>query len=159
MDQPDLKAVVRETWERALDKDRTVSVTVVVDQVIKEHGDLVEEEASYLIRRALIRWVKTLARTEAGESSDLTLFGFPTVIAIPTEPDPEADPDDEPGDEYVYMRTAKAVWSEIESGEVIRVTNVRRAQDKLDQYRGAKEHVRPLMEGTGKTLAEALATA
>lgn len=159
MDPPrrDLKTVVRETWEQALDASRIVSVAAVADQVIGEYPDLVEVEASHLVRRSLIRWIKGLARTEAEQSSDLTLFGFPAVIAIPIVPD--EDDEDAAEDGYGYIRTLKAVWPELTAGSQIREANVRRAVQKLDVYTIALERVRPLMEGTDKTLAEALAAA
>lgn len=146
----DLRDVVRETWDQALDEGRVVAVGTVADKVIEDHTDLVQQEAAALIRRSIVRWIKDLARNEAEAAGALTLFGFPAVIAVPANGYASDD------DDYVYMRSLKATWPDIEAGELLRVDNVRRAQARLDQYRGAKEEVRPLMEGTSKTLADAL---
>ena len=143
----DLRAAVRETWEKALDDDRTVSVPSVVDRVIEAYPDLYAAEMENLGRAALLRWVKDLARSESDSDGQLTLFGLPSVIAVPVE--------DEDGDGYVYLRTTKAVWEEVAAGRGLRVENVRHAQVKLDSYDGAIVILRPLMEGPGLTVAEA----
>lgn len=146
----ELREAVRAAWDEALDEGHVVVVGAVADRVIAEHADLVQQEADALIRRSLVRWVKDLARSEAEAAGDLTLFGFPAVIAVPANGYASED------DEYVYMRSVNATWHDIEAGEQLRIDNVRRAQARLDQYRGAKEEVRPLMEGTDRTLADAL---
>lgn len=146
----ELREAIRETWDRALDDGRVVAIGTVADEVIESNPELVEAEAKALIRRSIVRWIKDLARSEAEATGSLTLFGFPRVIAVPANGYASED------DDYVYMRSLKATWPDIEAGEQLRIDNVRRAQARLDQYRGAKEEVRPLMEGTDRTLADAL---
>lgn len=146
----DLRTTVREAWEAALDAERIVRVPAFIDTFIEEHEDDVESEGARLIRQALIRWVKDIARGEAEGAEQLSLFGFPGTIAIPT------DAEDDEG-EYAYIRSTKATFGELDSGKAVRVSNVQRAQARLDVYVIALERVRPLMEGTSKTLAEALA--
>lgn len=143
----DLRSAVRETWERALDDDRTVSVPAVVDRVIDAYPDLYASEMERLGRAALLRWVKDLARSESDADGQLTLFGLPSVIAVPV--------DDEDGDGYVYLRTTKATWDDVTAGRFLRVENVRRAQARLDSYDGAIAVLRPIMEGTDLTVADA----
>lgn len=150
----DLRSAVAEAWDRALSDERTVSVPSVVARVMDDYPELVATEQVRLAREAITRWVKALARNESETGSQLTLAGFPAVIAVPTGPD-----EDEEGDvEYRYMRTTKAVWPELAAGRAVRVANVSRAQARLDAYEAALEEVRPIMEGTDRTLAEALAS-
>lgn len=144
----DFRAAVREAWEAALDDDRSVSIPVVADDFIEANEMLVREYSDVLIRRALIKEFTALARGAADSTGQMTLFGFPSVIAIPA-----SDRDDE----YDYMRTAKATFADLEAGESVRVANVVAAQAKLDSYRGALERVRPAMEGSERTLADVLA--
>lgn len=149
----DLRGAVRDTWERALDEDRTVLVPVVVDRVIATYPDLYALEIERLGRAALMRWVKDLARDESDAPGQMTLFGLPAIIAVPVEDD------DQDGEGFAYMRTPKAVWDEVQAGRALRVANVRAAQAKLDSYDGGMATLRPFMEGTGLTVAEAAAKA
>lgn len=144
----DFRSAVREAWEAALDDDRAVSIPVITDDFIEANGLLVREYSDVLIRRALIKEFTALARGAADATGQMTLFGFPSVIAIPA-----TDRDTE----YDYMRTAKATFADLEAGESVWVANVVAAQAKLDAYRGALERVRPSMEGTDRTLADVLA--
>jgi len=59
------------------------------------------------------------------------------------------------GDGYRYMKLEKAGWEDLVAGLQIREENVRRAQSKLDTYRGALRQLRPIMEGTNLTFTEA----
>ena len=83
----ELRTAVRDTWERALDEERTVSVPAVVDRVIATHRALYGREMERLGRSALLRWVKDLARTESDADGQLSLFGLPAVIALPDPAD------------------------------------------------------------------------
>lgn len=141
----DLRVAIRETWERELDQNRVVEIPSVARKVIGDYPDLVAEEQERLLFAAIVREIKQIARDETETSAQLSLFGFPAVIAIPVT-----------DDGFTYMRTVKATWEELLQGAGIREDNVRRAQSKLDTYRGALEHVRSAMEGTDRTFAEAL---
>ncbi len=143
----ELRTAVRDTWERALDEERTVSVPAVVDRVIATHRALYGREMERLGRAALVRWVKDLARAESDADGQLSLFGLPAVIALP-------DPAD--ADSYVYMRTPRASWPDVQAGRALRIDNLRRAQARLDAYDGALDVLRPVMEGTDLTLEEAV---
>jgi hypothetical protein len=141
----DLHVAIRETWARALEEERVVEVPAVAHRVIRDFPELVAPEQDRLIFLSIQREIKQIARQEAEDSSQLTLFGFPSVIAIPV-----------PDDGYHYMQSTKAIWDDLTAGAQVREVNVRRAQQKLDTYNGALAHVRPLMEGTDLTLAQAL---
>lgn len=142
-----LRDVVRATWERTLDEEREVDVPTVADRIIEEHSAMIQVESVGLIRSAIIREIKDIARSETEQSSQLTLFGFPSVIAVPV-----------PDDGFHYIRATKAHWDELVAGAQVRTDNVRRAQEKLDIYMAALAKVRPVMEGNDATLAQAIAS-
>lgn len=141
----ELRGAVRETWERALDEERQVDAGTVARRVIAEYPEIIAQEQEHLIWVAILKEIKQIARDEVENTSQLSLFGFPRVIAIPV-----------PDDGYGYMRATKATWDDLVSGRTVRAENVRRAQEKLDQYDDSLERVRPVMEGTAIELAEAL---
>lgn len=143
----DFRTAVREAWDTALDDDRVVSIPALTDDFISANALLVREHSDVLIRRAVIKEFTALARGAADATGQLSLFGFPSVIAIPAG---------DRSDEYDYMRTTNATFADLEAGEAVRVANVEAAQARLDAYRGALEKVRPSMEGTGLTLADVL---
>jgi len=140
----DLTKVTREIWAQALEEQREVDIPSVVRTVMDTYPDLVAQESERLICQALRRELNELARKETEDGCQLELFGFPSVIAVPQE-----------GDGYHYMQTTKARWEELLSGKQVREDNVRRALLKLDTYRNALDHVRPVMESTQLTFAEA----
>jgi hypothetical protein len=141
----DLRTAVRETWQKALESERVVEIPAVARQVIADYPDLIVSEQERLVWTAILKEIKELARQEAEDASQLRLFGFPSVIAIPVL-----------DDGYHYMQSTKAQWVDLIAGAQVRADNVRRAQAKLDTYLGALDHVRPVMEGTERTLAEAI---
>lgn len=139
------RTALRETWEQVLDEQREVDLPTVANRFITTNAGLVEREQSRSFYAMVLRDLKELARAETENASQLTLFGFPSVIAVPV-----------PDDGYHYMQATKATFNELLAGGEVRDVNVRRAQEKRDAYYGAVERVRPIMEGTGKTLADAL---
>lgn len=139
-----LRAVLQSEWEKALDTNKSVSPPEVVDRVIASYPELIREEQERLIREAMLRWVKSLAKDDADGSGQLQLFGFPRVIAVPN-----GTPED-----YRYMRATKATYDDLEAGLQVRDENVERAVAKRDTYMAALEKVRPLLQGTGRTLAD-----
>lgn len=140
-----LRQIVETTWNAALDDHDDVDVAVVARRVVDENSDLVEQIADEAALALIVRFIKDLARAETEQGSQLSLFGFPAVIAVPI-----------PDDGYLYKRTTKARWPELVAGRGVRETNVRRAQERLDQYDDGLEQVRSLMEGSERTFAEAL---
>lgn len=142
----DLRTATRETWQRALDAEERVEVSDVANRVIADYPDLVAAERDRLVWAAIMREIKQLAREEAEAASQLSLFGFPAVIAIPV-----------PGDGYQYMQAGKAHWLDLVAGLEVREANAARAQAKVDTYREALDRARPAMENTDRTLAEAVA--
>lgn len=142
----DLRSATRATWQRALDDNERVEVSDVANRVIADYPELVVAERDRLVYAAILRDIKQLAREEAENASQLSLFGFPAVIAIPV-----------PDDGYQYMQAGKAHWDDLVAGLTVREANVSRAQAKVDTYREALDRAQPVMENTDRTLAEAVA--
>ena len=139
-----LKDIVKTEWDTALDTGKEVRLPVLADAIIENHVDALEEEKNRLFRNAVMDILRGIAKGTADDSGQLELFGFPTVIAIPD------------GDDYVYLRATNATFGKLQAGCEIRRKNVVRAQSKLDGYLLALRRVKPLMEGTEKTLMEAV---
>jgi hypothetical protein len=55
-----------------------------------------------------------------------------------------------------YVRSDKAKWEELLAGRQVRERNVELAQKRLDAYDEALDTLRPHMEDTGRTVAEAV---
>ena len=142
----DLRTAVSEAWSRALDDERTVAIPDVADRIMEDYPDVVSQESERLVRSSIVRMLKDNANRETEESSQLSLFGFPSVIAVPVV-----------GSGFVYMQSMKATLRDLTSGAEVRELNNRRTQVRLDQYNGALDLVRPIMEGNPEmTLAEAI---
>ena len=139
----ELKSVTKQEWESALEKQDKVDIPTVAKEIMVRYPEFVARERDRLILDAIKRELTQLARAVV-QGVQLELFGFPSVIAVP-----------EAGDGYLYMKTLKAKWPDLVSGAQIRQENVQRAQQKLDTYQDALDYVRPLMEGTELTFAEA----
>lgn len=150
MSDMSLRQIVADAWDAALDREQSVEISHVVDTVIASHPDLIRAHGDELARGALGRYVRELARREAQDEGEaggqLALGGFPAVIAIPG-----GGPNG-----HRYMRATKATWPDLAAGRAIRAKNVERAQARLDAYDESLADFRPFMEGTNKTLADAL---
>ena len=55
-----------------------------------------------------------------------------------------------------YVRSDKANWDELMAGRALRESNVVAAQAKLDAYDESCDLLRPYMDGTGRTVADAV---
>lgn len=141
-----LRSLVAEEWDAAIVAEERVHLLDIADRIMDKHPDTVREHGEELARRALVNQLRELARRDADNGEQLSLGGFPRVIAVPN---------DAPG-RYAYVSAHKATWVDLEAGMEIRLRNVEKAQTKADLYREALRSVRPFMEGTNKTLAEAL---
>ena len=138
-----LRQAIRDTWHEALESQQRTSIPQVAEAIMPKHDDLIKHQGRALVVAAIKRYLNCLAKIETDRDS-LLPFGFPEVIAIPDS-----------SNGYFYMQTAKARWDDLIAGQRLRDENVLRAQQKLDSYRAALDAVRPIMEGTQLTLAEA----
>ena len=125
--------------------------TVIPDDIIRtsmvEHPDDFATESDRLVRNAAKREVTDVLKdlTDDDGTGQLTIPGLslPTVIAIPIEGG------------YVYKPSAVCGWVDVVAGRAVRADNVSAAQAKLDNYDDNINRLRPVMEGTSLTVAEA----
>lgn len=126
------------------------TVEDVVRCVYQRHGDAVDEHGAYLAHHAVAEIVrKSLRRmSNEGEAEQLSLPGvsLPATIAVL----------DEESGQYEYVDAHVATWRDLESGRHERLRNVAAAQARLDEYDAALRELRPHMEGTTRSVAEAL---
>lgn len=146
----DITATVREVLQEALAAGDRVVLSELADRVFETRADVMQTHADYLCRSAILKILKRLAHEQTeDEDSQLSLFGFPSVIAVPLDSEKK-------GDGYYYKATPKATLKELEAGRNLRVENILRAQAKLDRYDEALDSVRPMLAGTEKTLSQVL---
>lgn len=146
----DINATVREVWQEAVAAGDRVVLSELADRVFETRADIMQMHADSLCRSAILKILKRLAHEQTeDEDSQLSLFGFPSVIAVPLDSEKK-------GDGYYYIATPKANLKELEAGRNLRVENILRAQAKLDRYDEALESVRPMLAGTEKTLSQVL---
>lgn len=143
-----LRQALSEMAMQMLETTTQVSTEDVVAAARAAHPDLFASAAEHLVDHAANNIVGGILRrlTQDDEDAQLVLPGFelPTAICIV----------DESGSRW--MLTSKAQWRHLLIGETIRDENVRHAVAKLDTYRQALDHLRPIMEGTELTVAEAV---
>lgn len=130
-----------------LDSEQHVTIELVIDCAMGQDPEAFQAETDALIRQAARRIVKTqmahLTNDDSAQGQLPGIVGLPSAIAIPTLSG------------VYYVRSDKATWDELVRGRDVRVHNVVSAQAKLDAYDDALEDLRPLMEGTALTVAEA----
>jgi hypothetical protein len=108
-----------------------------------EYGDEVDRLAFNAANREVKDFLKSLSEDDDSPQLALPGLDLPSVIAIPVEGG------------FAYKSTASCDWSELGAGLSTREINVASAQRKLDTYRENLDLLRPVMEGTPLTTAEA----
>lgn len=139
MSELSLHSILHDCANALLDEQQHVEAGEVVLCAQQRYGDVFIAEQERLVFQAAARIAKSIMRDMAMDDDDqLSLPGInlPSAIAVPHENE----------DGYYYVRTDKACWSELEAGRELRVSNVRRAQQKLDQYDEALLRLQPIME-------------
>tara|TARA_R110002110_G_scaffold283280_1_gene497544 strand:+ start:1075 stop:1551 length:477 start_codon:yes stop_codon:yes gene_type:complete len=141
----ELTELVTTEWEKALTSNKEVALPKLAETIIESNKEAVQRESRGLVFNAVLKLLKGIAKKTADDSGQLELFGFPSVIAIPSD------------DGYVYIRATAATFDKLKAGCVIRQANVDRAQIKLDLFKEAIAKVEPVMSGTEMTLMDAVA--
>lgn len=137
---------LRECATDLLDTEDTVRVEQVVFCTQQRYPDVFAEQTEALVRSAAMKVVKDLLRqftSDDHKPEQLTLAGLslPTAIVV--------------GDGEV-VRADKATWEQLLIGREFRRKNVEAAQSMLDTYDESLDSLRPAMEGTTLTVAEAV---
>lgn len=142
-----VRAVLRECATDLLDTEPHVTVEQVVACAYRRHGDVFAEQARAMVLASARTIVANLMRdlTDDDDQQVLDLGGLelPSAIAV-----------QHPEGTY-YVRADKATWVELMAGRSIREANVSAAQAKLAAYDESCELLRPFMEDTHRTVADA----
>lgn len=142
-----IHAVLRECATDLLNTEPTVTIDQVVGCAYRRHGDAFNQATEAMVLRAARTIVANLMRDlsddDGQQSFDLGGLELPSAIAV-----------QHPDGTY-YVRADKATWPELMAGRQIREANVAAAQAKLDAYDESCDVLRPHMEGTTRTVADA----
>lgn len=142
-----VRSVLRECAVDLLDTEPNVTVAQVVGCAYRRHGDVFTTATQQMVEAAARDIVAKLMR-------DLTDDDGPAQLSLPGLELPSAIAVQHPDGTY-YVRSDKATWSELLAGREVREANVAAAQAKLDTYDESLDLLRPHMEGTERTVAEA----
>ena len=143
-----VRTVLRECATDLLDTEPNVTVAQVVGCAYRRHGDVFAAASQQMVEAAARDIVAKLMR-------DLTDDDGPSQLSLPGLELPSAIAVQHPDGTY-YVRSDKATWTELLAGREIREANVSAAQAKLDTYDESLDVLRPHMEGSGRTVAEAV---
>lgn len=126
---------------------------VIIQSVVHETIMRYPEEFSDMQYDGAVRAANRMAKdfmrslSNDDDSAQLKLPGvdLPSVLAIPAE-----------GGDFVYRASAFCKWGEVEGAFKVRDDNVVKVQAKRDHFSEQMETLRPYMEGTDLTVAEAV---
>ena len=143
------KALLNQALADKVAAGEEVVIPAVVQKTVMQYPEEFGDTQYELALKAANRWAKDYMRqlSNDDESAQLKLPGvdLPSVLAIPAE-----------GGDFVYRASAFCQWPEVEAAGKVRDDNVARAQAKRDHYSEQMETLRPYMEGTDRTVAEAV---
>lgn len=140
-------AVLRECAADLLATEPNVTVEQVVGCAYRRHGDVFNERAQEMVlasaRTIVAKLMRDLTDEDEQQQFDLGGLALPSAIAV-----------QHPDGTY-YVRADKARWPELMAGRDVRAQNVTAAQAKLAAYDESCDLLRPYMEGTERTVADA----
>lgn len=142
-----VRSILRDCATDLLDTEPNVTVDQVVGCAYRRHGDEFAQASQQMVLAAARDIVAKLMR-------DLTDDDSPDQLSLPGLELPSAIAVQHPDGTY-YVRSDKATWVELIAGRNLREANVSAAQAKLDAYDESLDLLRPHMEGTERTVADA----
>lgn len=142
-----VRSILRDCATDLLDTEPNVTVDQVVGCAYRRHGDEFAQASQQMVLAAARDIVAKLMR-------DLTDDDSPDQLSLPGLELPSAIAVQHPDGTY-YVRSDKATWIELIAGRNLREANVSAAQAKLDAYDESLDLLRPHMEGTERTVADA----
>lgn len=132
--------VVRHELDVSIDSDLPFTIDEVVVRIVENHRHVVMDQAEELVYRHLKTVVRNMMQrhAEPDEESQQTIPGLrlPKTLAIPAE--------NESG--FIWRSTNSATWDELQAARHVRLKNVERAQERLDQFDESVAVLRPIME-------------
>ena len=143
------KALLNHALADKIAAGEQIVIPSVVHETIMRHPDEFSDMQYDGAVRAANRMAKDFMRSLSNDddSAQLKLPGvdLPSVLAIPAE-----------GGDFVYRASAFCKWGEVEGAFKVRDDNVVKVQAKRDHFSEQMETLRPYMEGTDLTVAEAV---
>lgn len=143
------KALLNQALADKVAAGEEVVVAAVVQKTVMQYPEEFSDTQYELALKAANRWAKDYMRqlSNDDESAQLKLPGvdLPSVLAIPAE-----------GGDFVYRASAFCKWEDVEGAFKVRDDNVAKVQAKRDHFSEQMETLRPYMEGTELTVAEAV---
>lgn len=143
------KALLNQALADKVAAGEEVVIPAVVQKTVMQYPEEFSDTQFELALKAANRWAKDYMRqlSNDDESAQLKLPGvdLPSVLAIPAE-----------GGDFVYRASAFCKWKEVEGAFKVRDDNVTKVQAKRDHFSEQMETLRPYMEGTDLTVAEAV---
>jgi hypothetical protein len=140
-------AVLRECATDLLSTEPHVTVDQVVGCAYRRHGDAFADAQHAMVlaaaRTIVAKLMRDLSDDDGQQTFDLGDLELPSAIAV-----------QHPDGTY-YVRADKATWDELMAGREVRTANVVAAQAKLAAYDESCDVLRPFMEGTERTVADA----
>lgn len=145
-----LNALLMSCAERVLDVGDYCGIDDVVACAHQQHPEVFDEHAEQLVFQAARRMAKDILRRMVEEDGAaeqrLPGLGLPVALAVRRETG-----------QVKYVRTDKAVWSDLQAARDERALNVARAEARLEHFDEVMDRVRAQMEHDPScTLAEAL---
>jgi hypothetical protein len=143
-----VRAVLRECATDLLETEPNVTVAQVVGCAYRRHGDVFTSATQQMVEAAArdidAKMMRDLSDDDGVAQLSLPGLELPSAIAV-----------QHPDGTY-YVRSDKATWDELLAGRQVREANVSAAQAKLDTYDESLDVLRPHMEGTERTVADAV---
>lgn len=147
-----IRGAVSECVDIVLDDNERATVDDIVSCAWDRHGDTLLEHGQQMVWQQVRSIVKSIMRERSQDDDDdsaqqtIPGLGLPSAIAIPVG-----------GNTFEYVRSDKATWDDLIAGRATREANIVHAQRQLDRYDRAVDTLRPFMEGTHLTTAQAFA--
>lgn len=142
-----VRGVLRECATDLLETEPHVTVDQVVGCAYRRHGEVFTAATQAMVlaaaREIVAKVMRDLSEDDSPDQLSLPGLDLPSAIAV-----------QHPDGTY-YVRSDKATWEELMAGRQVRVANVSAAQAKLDAYDESCEVLRPHMEGTARSVADA----
>jgi hypothetical protein len=144
-----MRSIINEELVRALQAGKQISVPDFSREVMlkysEEYSAAKEQYSISGFHREVKNALKKMSEDDDSTQLRLPMIDLPSVIAIPID-----------GSAFVYRAAVFCTWEEVLAGGEVRDENMRKVQAKRDHYYEQIETLRPFMEGTSRTVGEAV---
>lgn len=142
-------------WKKALSESMTAclaegrsTIAQMYERAAAAHPNLRDSARDMELREYSYRYLKRCMHDPHDSEAQMLLPGLQLPAAIPVR--------HELTDEVEYVRSDCATWAELIAAREEKVRNVSAAEKKLQDFDDQLDRLRPYMETTGITVAEAI---